>query len=117
MSLWAKAVPQILDALHKLNNELKPAELRLEIMPQERDVSPAISQTEIRLFESGQQTDCRLVLNVNVFGHVRPVALIPHSAQNPAAGFELEDADEDVYLGLLVDFLDKIESWRSSQVS
>jgi hypothetical protein len=111
---WTESLSEIKSAVDVVNAAIRGQELTFELDPEKRDESPAISQLSIKLIDRINDTERsittygqkRLVLNVNAFGRVTPVLLIPHSGKNPPA-FDIENADREFYENILVEFLDQ----------
>lgn len=107
---WRSSVKEIDAAVKAINSQIENAKMALswEEKPRDKD-HPSISQLFVKLSEPGNERERKLVLNVNAFGLVQPVALIPHTGKK-VADFQIEDVDQAHYEAIIVEFLDQCVS-------
>jgi hypothetical protein len=79
--------------------------LSLHISENNQDVSPAIARQDIKLFEGQDDTGKRIVLNVNAFGKLQAVFLIPHTGKGQNSN--IHDISSEFYEQLFIDFLEQ----------
>ncbi len=60
------------------------------------------------------RSERRIVLNVNAFGRVQPVFLIPHTGRAPES-FDMAEANADVWSGMMVEFLDQVLAYAGGK--
>lgn len=100
---WSVVQSEIQSAIKEVNEQIASAGLSFAASDGNK-AEAAIAQYCIALLPSEKERS--VVLNVNAFGSVVPVFLIPHSGQSPTS-FKLEDTDVEFWSRLLVDFLDQ----------
>lgn len=109
---WKSSIGQIREAIADLAAEMSASGLAFEFDEGKRPDTPAIAQASIVLREGSDQKEKKIVLNVNAFGLVHPVFLIPHSGKHPN-DFNISEATKETYTNLMLTFLDQVFSPKS----
>lgn len=112
---WSVALGQIDEAINFVNSEMAGVEMKLSAEESDRTSSAALAQYCILLNGSGIEGACKAVLNVNAFGTVQPVFLIPHSGRSPTR-FDLQDVGADHYKDIIIDFVEQCLAYRQSKL-
>ena len=102
---WEIAYADIQTAVNEINQSISSNGMSFQIS-EGKKADPAIAQLFITLSQSQPNHERQVVLNVNAFGSVHPVFLIPHAGKAPQS-FELEQSNANFFGRLLVDFLDQ----------
>lgn len=114
--LWVAKMSDIHSAIEKVNERIGESGLTLTYESEQKDVSPAISRDRIKVIEDGEDKGRKIVLNVNAYGLVQAVFLVSHSGRGRE--FENTDANEDLWIDLITDFLEQVfEALREKQGS
>lgn len=109
---WVRVRADIESVVNDVNEQIRPSGLMLTISEEEKP-APAITRTYIKL-QSSSKDGSMIVLNVNAYGHVQPVFLIPHTGKAPA-DLELIDTNADTWPTMIVDFIDQVLAYADSQ--
>jgi hypothetical protein len=103
---WQKSLDEIGGAIANINERIRQGDLELFLEDRkERSDGPAIAQIAVGLRKRGEDTKKRLAFNVNAFGLVQFLSLIPHNGPK-IADFNIADAEISQYEVVLVEFLD-----------
>jgi hypothetical protein len=103
---WPAVLSDIRTAVGEINHHLAALKLAFRVKEGQKS-SAAIAQLNIVLEATNAASDDRQVaLNVNAYGHVEPVFLIPYTGRNPSA-FEISEVNADFWSAMLVDFLEQ----------
>ena len=102
---WKTSLTQINSAIEEVNKQILKGGMSLRFSVDERDTHPAIARPSIELFEADKNTGKMIVLNVNAFGKLHVVMLIPHTGKGKDC--RIRDVSRDYYIEMLVDFLDQ----------
>jgi hypothetical protein len=112
---WQVALVTLQSVVKKVNSVIVASDLSFEITDGKK-AEPTISQTIVRLLPKRGDSDRMVVLNVNAYGSVHPVFLIPHSGQAPSY-FQIGDMNPQFLSALLVEFLDQTLSYEDKNGS
>jgi hypothetical protein len=78
-----------------------------------RAAPPAISQIFVQLLPK-QEAERQIVFNVNAYGAVVPIVLIPHTGR-PSSSFNIDEASQESLTAILVDFLDQVLAYETKK--
>ncbi len=102
---WAKETFPLLQAVvQKINQGMAAAAMELKIGDAEKSVAPAIARISFNLFSDGIDTKKSLMLNVNAFGKMVFMPLIPYSGLSRDA--HIDTVREEEVTDVILDFLE-----------
>lgn len=102
---WERSFLDVKSALTIVNAEITASGLALEMEHESGDIKPALARLSIILVSDGRRTDNKMSLNVNAFGMVQTMILIPYVVKGPA-NFDIKDANESTFQDVLIGFLE-----------
>ncbi|KAA0680295.1 hypothetical protein [Roseomonas genomospecies 6] len=96
--------PLLLNVVQSINSRIKDDGIILDVRKSERDIKPAIAQVSCYLSLDGADTNKHLVFNVNAYGKIGLVQLIPHTG--PSKDAHIDEMDEERMTDLVIGFLE-----------
>jgi hypothetical protein len=104
---WLSAKPIIAKAIEEINAEV--SEIGCEFSFEEKpNVDPATAQAYLSLTSPRGSGRERAVLNVNAYGLVQFVLLVPHTSRSSVPSIELVNLSKEKLTALMADFLEEV---------